>query len=109
MPTYVYKAVNKKGMIVRNRVEEGSRLVLMRKLKANGLSPISINQTIARKIQPTTKRKRNINNIQEVIKDTEFILHVTPSKFNSPPSIPKAPYRPAVIFPPVIFITPPLS
>lgn len=70
MPTYVYKAVNKKGMIVRNRVEEGSRLVLMRKLKANGLSPISINQTIARKIQPTTKRKRNINNIQEVIKNT---------------------------------------
>ena len=70
MPTYIYKAVTKKGLIVRNRVEEGSKLVLMRKLKAAGLAPISINQTIARKIQPTTRRKRNINNIQEVMKNT---------------------------------------
>ena len=35
MPTYVYKAVDKNGLIVRNRVEEGSKLVLIRKLKAN--------------------------------------------------------------------------
>ena len=70
MPTYVYKAVDKNGLIVRNRVEEGSKLVLIRKLKANGLAPISINQTIARKTQLTTKRKRNINNIQEVMKIT---------------------------------------
>ena len=49
MPTYIYKAVNKNGLIVRNRVEEGSRIALIRKLKANGLAPISINQTIARK------------------------------------------------------------
>lgn len=70
MPTYIYKAVNKKGMIVRNRVEEGSKIALIRKLKANGLAPISINQTIARKIQPAVKKKRNINNIQEVIKNT---------------------------------------
>lgn len=69
MPTYIYKAVNKNGLIVRNRVEEGSRIALIRKLKANGLAPISINQTIARKIQPAVKKKRNINNIQEVIKN----------------------------------------
>ena len=70
MPTYIYKAVNKNGMIVRNRVEEGNKLALIRKLKANGLAPISINQTIARRIQPAVKKKRNINNIQEVIKNT---------------------------------------
>ncbi len=69
MPTYIYKAVNKNGLIVRNRVEEGSKIALIRKLKANGLAPISINQTIARKIQPATKKKRNINNIQEVMKN----------------------------------------
>ena len=70
MPTYIYKAVNRKGQIVRNRVEEGNKLTLIRKLKANGLAPISINQTIARKIQPTKKNKRNISNIQEVMKTT---------------------------------------
>lgn len=69
MPTYIYKAVNRKGMIVRNRVEEGSKLTLIRKLKANGLSPISINQTIARSFQPAVKKKKNINNIQDVIKN----------------------------------------
>ena len=69
MPTYIYKAVNKNGLIVRNRVEEGSKIALIRKLKANGLAPISINQTIARKIQPAVKKKRNINNIQEVMKN----------------------------------------
>ena len=70
MPTYIYKAVDRKGMIVRNRVEEGSKIALIRKLKANGLAPISINQTIARKLQPAVKKKRNMTNIQEVIKNT---------------------------------------
>lgn len=68
MPTYIYKAVTRNGRVVKNRVEEGSKLILMRKLKANGLSPISINQTVARKLQ-TTKKKRNISNIQEVMKN----------------------------------------
>ena len=67
MPTYVYKAVNKDGRIVRNKVEEGNRLTLMRKLKANGLAPISITQTIARKVQ-VTKKKRNMTSAEEMLK-----------------------------------------
>ena len=51
MPTYIYKAVAKNGDIVKNKVEEGNKLTLYRKLKANGFAPISINQTINRKIQ----------------------------------------------------------
>ena len=70
MPTYIYKAVNRKGQIVRNRVEEGNKVTLIRKLKANGLAPISINQTIARKIQTNTKKKRNISNVQEIMQNT---------------------------------------
>ena len=66
MPTYVYKAINKNGRIVRNKVEEGNRIILAKKLKANGLAPIIIKQTIARKTQQT-KKKRNINDVQEVI------------------------------------------
>ena len=45
MPTYIYKAVNSDGRIVRNRVEEGNKITLIRKLKANGLAPISITLT----------------------------------------------------------------
>ena len=69
MPTYIYKAVNSDGRIVRNRVEEGNKLTLIRKLKANGLAPISITQTIARKIQPINKKKRNVSNVQEVMRN----------------------------------------
>lgn len=69
MPTYIYKAVNSDGRIVRNRVEEGNKLTLIRKLKDNGLAPISITQTIARKTQNASKRKRNINNVQEVMRN----------------------------------------
>ena len=68
MPTYVYKAVNKNGTIVKNRVEEGNKLTLIRKLKGNGLIPISISQTVARKTQ-ATKRKRNVTDIQKVLKN----------------------------------------
>ena len=80
MPTYIYKAVNSDGRIVRNRVEEGNKITLMRKLKANGLSPISITQTIARRIQPANKKKRNINNIQEVIKNAGTTQLDAPSR-----------------------------
>ncbi len=69
MPTYIYKAVDRQGKIVRNRVEEGNKLTLIRKLKANGLAPISINQTIARKIQTTNKKKRNISNVQQIMQN----------------------------------------
>lgn len=69
MPTYIYKAVSSDGRIVKNRVEEGNKLALIRKLKANGLAPISITQTVARKLQPAQKKKRNISDIQEVMKN----------------------------------------
>ena len=68
MPTYVYKAVNKNGVIVKNRVEEGNRITLVRKLKNNGLHPISISQTVARS-NKQTKKKRNVTDIQEVLKN----------------------------------------
>ena len=69
MPTYVYRAVTKKGRIVKNKVEEGNKALLLKKLKANGLSPISIHQTLARKSQKT-KKKRNVSSAQELIKNS---------------------------------------
>ena len=67
MPTYMYKAINDKGMIVRNRVEEGSKLILVKKLKSNGLHPIAITQTVARKSN-NVKKKKNTTTLQSVMK-----------------------------------------
>ena len=44
MPTYVYKAMTKQGVIVRNKVEVASRQYLIKTLKNNNLLPISIEQ-----------------------------------------------------------------
>ena len=44
MPTYVYKAVTDKGVIVRNKVEATSRQNLIKSLKNSSLLPISIEQ-----------------------------------------------------------------
>lgn len=67
MPTYYYKAINEKGVIVRNRVEEGSKLILVKKLKSNGLFPIAITQAVARKTK-VTKKKKNTSTLQDVMK-----------------------------------------
>ena len=40
MPEYVYRAVTNKGLIVRNKVEDVNKQTLIRRLKANGLTPI---------------------------------------------------------------------
>lgn len=76
MATFLYKALTKDGRIVKNRVEENSRLVLINKLKQNGLYPITIIQQKARKIK-VNKRKRNISNIQNVLEnvDTSIVLN----------------------------------
>ena len=68
MPTYRYKAVNKRGVVVRNVVEEGNKMALMRKLKNNGLYPISISQVVSRK-HTTVKKNKNVTNINEVMKN----------------------------------------
>lgn len=44
MPEYVYKAVTKNGLIVRNRVEATSKQNLISKLKGNELLPVDIVQ-----------------------------------------------------------------
>ena len=68
MPIYIYKAVTDKGLIVRNKVEEDSKQSLVRKLKSNGITPIDIIKlsTIGK---TQTKKKRNITNVSEVLKN----------------------------------------
>ena len=44
MPEYVYRAVTKNGIIVKNKVEEASKQALIKRLKSNELMPIQIVQ-----------------------------------------------------------------
>ena len=67
MPEYVYRAVTKNGVIVKNKVEESSKQALIKKLKGNQLMPIQIVQVgyIGRKQK---KVKKNVTNIEDIMK-----------------------------------------
>ncbi len=84
MPVYKYKAVTKNGQIVKNKVEESSRLILLKKLKRNDLLPIEIIQenNASKKIK---KEKRNIESSNSVLKtirgqEIERSLNYKPNK-----------------------------
>ena len=69
MPTYMYKAVNKSGLVVRNRVESASRQGLIKMLKNNHLMPIEIQQISYISKRTPKKQKKNVTNIQEIMKN----------------------------------------
>ena len=68
MPVYVYRAVTDKGLIVKNKIEETNKQTLVKRLKNNGITPIEIIQ-VAYKGRGQTKKKRNVTDIQEIIKN----------------------------------------
>lgn len=69
MPLYIYKAVTEKGQVVRNRVEELNRFILLKKLKNNKLMPISVTQ-----IQMNKKASRNIKKQRKNIETSDSVL-----------------------------------
>ena len=74
MATFNYRALTEDGRIVSNRVEEGNRLLLVKKLKTNGLYPISIVQRNSKKTKILKKKKRNISNIQDVVENVNTTI-----------------------------------
>lgn len=68
MPTYMYKAMTKTGLIVRNRVESSSRQTLIKSLKGSDLMPITIEQVSYRSMQKNKKQKKNATDLQEIMK-----------------------------------------
>lgn len=68
MPTYMYKAVTSSGVVVRNRVEAGSKQNLLRALKENDLMPITIEQ-VAYSAKKKKTKKKNIKDIEEIMKN----------------------------------------
>ena len=67
MPTYVYRAMTKSGLIVKNRIEAPSRQNLLKMLKGNELLPIDVQQ-IRYIGKQQKKTKKNIENIDEIMK-----------------------------------------
>ncbi len=68
MPTYMYKAVTSSGLVIRNRVEAGSKQNLLRTLKENDLMPITIEQ-VAYSAKKKKTKKKNIKDIEEIMKN----------------------------------------
>lgn len=69
MPIYTYKAVTRTGVVVRNKVEANSRQNLIKSLKSSELLPISIEQVSYRSNNVTKKKKKNVTDIQEIMKN----------------------------------------
>ena len=69
MPTYMYKAMTKAGVVVRNRVEFASKQNLIKTLKSNDLLPISIEQISYSSRKTPKRKKKNITDIQEIMKN----------------------------------------
>ena len=71
MPLYIYKAVNREGQLIKNKVEEINRFILLKKLKKNGYMPIDVTQirmsTRANRIMK--KQRKNVEGSNSVLKD----------------------------------------
>ena len=66
MPEYVYRAVDENGIVVKNRVQDKSKLSLVKKLKINGLMPISVTPVSFGKYKKSGLKK-NITNVDEIM------------------------------------------
>ena len=71
MPIFVYRAVTNNGTIVRNKVEDINRKSLIKKLKRNNLTPINIVQVNRIISKRTQKQKRNISDVNDIVKDID--------------------------------------
>lgn len=69
MPTYTYKAITKTGLVVKNKAESASRQNLIKALKSSELTPITIQQVAYKGLKTQKKQKRNVTDIQEIMKN----------------------------------------
>lgn len=69
MAVYRYRALTPNGVIVSNRIEENNRSAVIKKLKRNNLTPISIQEQIAITKKPVKTNKRNIKDIEDIMKN----------------------------------------
>lgn len=68
MPEYIYRAMTKTGVVVKNKVEDASKQILIKRLKNNDLLPIDVVQLNYGKVA-RSKKKRNVNEIEDILKN----------------------------------------
>lgn len=68
MPIYIYRAVTKSGQIVRNRVEESNKFVLLKRLKKNELLPINIVQINNKLNKNVLRNRKNVETSDSILK-----------------------------------------
>lgn len=69
MPQYMYKAITKEGVVVKNRVESPSKQTLIKLLKSTELMPIDIVQVAYNsKKSKSVAKKKNVADIDEIMK-----------------------------------------
>ena len=84
MPEYVYKAVNKNGLVVKNRVEDSSKQTLIKRLKNNNLLPIDIIQVAYggnKKNRTAKKHMTDIDDIMRTANSSNILQGRVKSKF----------------------------
>ena len=69
MAVYRYRALTPNGVVVSNRIEENNRSAVIKKLKRNNLTPINITEQIAISKKPVKTKKRNIKDVEDIIKN----------------------------------------
>ena len=79
MATFNYRAITDNGRIVKNKVEEGNRISLIRKLKKNGLHPITVSQVGVRKNR-NIKKRRNVSNVNSAIEKISATVSMTDNR-----------------------------
>ena len=67
MPVYSYRALTKNGQEVKNKVEDSNRISLIKKLKRNGLMPISITQLKTARERNSIHKRKNSSTIDEAV------------------------------------------
>lgn len=68
MPAYKYRAATRTGDIVEYRTDAPNKITLLKKLKNNGLYPISVISINAKSDKKVKKQKRNIETSNSVLK-----------------------------------------
>ena len=66
MPEYIYRAVDRNGVVIRSRITEKSKQNLVKRLKANDMTPIDIVQTSFGKYSKKDRLKRT--NMEELMR-----------------------------------------
>ena len=68
MPQYIYRAITKDGLVVKNKVESPSKQNLIKRLKGSDLLPIDVVQVGYGLDRTRVAKKRNVSDMDEIVK-----------------------------------------